>query len=97
MIKHIDRWFAWARQLELGVDRMEDVILVTGMHRTRSWTNVAFPGGEEGAQASFGARAGQDGGGVAISWQFSHEHNRGVVLNRGPEGVVCPCTAFSPQ
>lgn len=27
IIKHIDRWFAWARQLELGVDRMEDIIL----------------------------------------------------------------------
>jgi hypothetical protein len=95
LVKHIDRWFAWARQLEFGVDRMEDIILVTGTHRTRSWTNAAFPGGQKGAQASFGAKAGQRGGGVAINWQFSHEHNRGVVLNRGPEGVVCPCTAFA--
>lgn len=47
MMKHIDRWFAWAQELELEVDRMEDIILVTGTHRTRSYVNVAFPGGAE--------------------------------------------------
>ena len=47
IIKNIDRWFAWARQLELGVERMEDIILVTGTHRTRSWTNAAFPAARE--------------------------------------------------
>ncbi|KAH9053796.1 hypothetical protein EDB87DRAFT_158791 [Lactarius vividus] len=56
IIKHIDRWFAWAQNLGLDIDRMEDIVLVTGTHRTRSWTNVAFPGGQEYAQASFGAR-----------------------------------------
>ncbi|KAH8981555.1 hypothetical protein EDB86DRAFT_421952 [Lactarius hatsudake] len=45
MIRNIDRWFAWARQLGLGINCMEDIILVTGTHRTRTWTNVAFPGG----------------------------------------------------
>ncbi|KAH8991260.1 hypothetical protein EDB92DRAFT_1778594, partial [Lactarius akahatsu] len=44
IIRHIDRWLEWARQLGLGIGRMEDIILVTGTHRTRSWTNVAFPG-----------------------------------------------------
>ncbi|KAH9035128.1 hypothetical protein EDB83DRAFT_2415936 [Lactarius deliciosus] len=53
--KHIDCWFAWARHLGLGIDRMEDIILVTGTHRTRSWTNVAFPGGPEDGQVSLGA------------------------------------------
>ena len=86
IIRNIDRWFAWARQLELGVERMEDIILVTGTHRTRSWTNVAFPGGQRGAQALFGSVA--DHQGVSIQWQFLHEHNRGVVLNSGPNGEV---------
>ena len=89
-IKHIDRWFAWARQLELGVDRMEDIILVTGTHRARSCTNAAFPGGQKDAQASFGATVEHRGDIVAINWQFSHERNRGVVLNCGPSGEVCP-------
>jgi len=88
MIKHIDRWFAWARHwFGMEIDRMEDIILVTGTHRTRSYTNVAFPGGQEDAQASFGARVDHNG---AINWQFSHERSRGAALNRGPEGEDLP-------
>ena len=90
IIKHIDRWFAWARHLGLGVSRMEDIILVTGTHRTRSWTNVAFPGGQGDAQTSFGAQVSADNRGdmVVVNWQFSHHRNRGAVLNCGPEGQV---------
>ena len=89
MVKHIDWWFTWASQLELGVDRMEDIVLVTGTHRTRSCTNVAFPGGQEDAQVSFGAKVDRRGDVSAIDWQFSQECKRGVVLNRGPDGQVC--------
>jgi hypothetical protein len=85
MINHIDSWFAWARQLGLGVDRMEDIILVTGTHCTKSCTNVAFPGGQDDAQVSSGAKVYHSGD---IDWQFSHERNRGMVLNYGPEGKV---------
>ncbi|KAF8260322.1 hypothetical protein EI94DRAFT_1811875 [Lactarius quietus] len=87
LIKHIDCWFARARRLGLEIDRMEDIILVTGTHRTRSCTNVAFPGGQEDAQASFGARVDHNG---AINWQFSHERNRGAVLNCGHDGKDLP-------
>ncbi|KAI9456874.1 hypothetical protein BJY52DRAFT_536657 [Lactarius psammicola] len=90
IIKHIDRWFVWARQLGLEINRMEDIILVTGTHRTRSWTNVAFPGGQEDAQASFRAKVDHRGGIVALNWQFSSERNRGVVLNHGPDGTDLP-------
>jgi hypothetical protein len=72
---------------------MEDIILVTGTHCTRSCTNVAFPGGQDDAQVSFGAKVDRSGDGVAITWQFSHEQNRGVVLNDGPEGEVWPYVA----
>ena len=97
IIRNIDRWFAWARQLELGVERMEDIILVTGTHRTRSWTNAAFPGGQGGAQALFGSRTDHQGGVASIHWQFSHEHNRGVVLNCGPDGEVWTYTVCADQ
>ncbi|KAH8983986.1 hypothetical protein EDB86DRAFT_168552 [Lactarius hatsudake] len=90
IIKHIDCWFAWARNLGLEIDRMEDIILVTGTHRTRSWTNAAFPGGHEYAQATFGARVDRRDGVVTINWQFSDESSRGVVLNRGPDGENLP-------
>ncbi|KAH9048690.1 hypothetical protein EDB84DRAFT_1456023 [Lactarius hengduanensis] len=76
MIKHIDTWFA-------------DIILVTGTHRTRSYTNVAFPGGWEDAQASFRANLKVDHpDGITINWQLSHEHIRGAHLNPGPDGKV---------
>ena len=88
IVSHIDRWFAWARQLGLGVDRMEDIVLVTGAHCTRSCANVAFPGGQDDAQISFGAKVNHSDDGVSIDWQFSPEQNRGVVLNHGPEGKV---------
>ena len=67
---------------------MEDIILVTGTHCTRSCTYVAFPGGQDDAQVSFGAKVDQSGNTVAINWKFSHERNRGVVLNHGPDGEV---------
>ena len=88
IVRHIDRWFAWARQLELGVNRMEDIVLVTGAHRTRSSTNVAFPGGQGDAQVSFGAKVARLGDIVAVKWNFSHERNRGAVLNCGRSGEV---------
>jgi hypothetical protein len=88
MIKHIDSWFAWVRELGVGVGRMEDIILVTGTHRTRSWTNVAFPGGQEDAQVSFGPNVATRGDTVSIDWKISQECNRGALLNCGPIGEV---------
>ena len=93
MVKHIDRWFAFARQLELGIKQMEEIILVTGCDRTRSWTNVAFLGSRADSQASFGVQI-DDVEGSGIDWQFSPEQIRGVVLNQGPCGKVCKRRTF---
>ena len=64
---------------------MEEIILVTGCDLTRSWTNVAFLGGQVDAQVSFGIRAEN----TSINFQFSPENARGAVLCNGPEGTVC--------
>ena len=89
IVKNIDRCFAFARRLGLGVENMEEIILVTGCDRTRSWTNVAFLGGPVDAQASFGVKVvhGRD---TSVDIQFSprHEHVEGALLNQGPEGKV---------
>jgi len=90
IIKHIDSWFAWARRLGLGIKWMEDIVLVTGTHRTRSCTNVAFPGGQDDAQASFRVMVHHRGDTVTLNWQFSQERNRGAVLNCGPDGEDLP-------
>ena len=84
-MKHINTWFAFAQKLGLGIDQMEDIILVTGCDRTRSWTNVAFMGSQVDAQASFGVYVGGD---ASINFQFSPENARGAVLCQGPEGAV---------
>ena len=88
MVKHIDTWFAFARDLGL-VHQMEEIILVTGCDLTRSWTNVAFLGGAD-ARVSFGVRA-EEGPNTNINFQFSPEHAHGALLHHGPEGTVRLC------
>jgi hypothetical protein len=83
--KHIDVWFAFARDLGLGVTRMEDIVLVTGRDLARSWTNVAFSESQEGEQVSFGV---QVTGTSDVQWQVSLEDVRGAAVNNGPSGQV---------
>jgi len=83
--QHIDSWFTFAQSLGLGIKRMDEIILVTGCHRTRSWANVTFLEGQTHAQASFGVKV----NGVDINWQFSLGNAHGAVCNWGPEGNVC--------
>ena len=90
MVKHIDCWFAFARELGLGIDQMEEIILVTGCDRTRSWSNVAFFENEHNARATFAAKV-LYGPAISIEWQSSAENVQGAVLHRGPDGTVRWC------
>jgi hypothetical protein len=92
--KHIDRWFAFSQSLGLGIERMEDIVLVTGCHRTRSYANVAFSGSQDGAQVTFDVRVG--GSGAEIKWNVPREQIRCVVLNCGPSGDVRPYSPSQP-
>jgi hypothetical protein len=85
--KHIGSWFAFARGLGLGIEEMEEIILVTGCDRARSWTNVAFLGDQVDARVSFGVNV--EGPDTSINFQFLPENARGAVLRLGPEGTVC--------
>jgi hypothetical protein len=85
IIKHIDVWFAFARELGLGVTRMEDIILVTGRDLARSWINAVFSENEGGEQVSFGV---QVAGNSNVRWQISLQDIRGVAVNCGPSGQV---------
>jgi len=67
---------------------MEDIVLVTGYHRTRSYTNVIFSESQDGAQVSLGVRVG--GSGVNVEWRSFGEQIGGVLVNRGPSGPVRP-------
>ena len=86
IVKHISTWFAFVRKLGLGIEQMEEIILVTGCDRSKSWTNVAFLGGQADAQVTFGVSV--EGNNPSINFQFSPENARGGLLRHGPEGVV---------
>lgn len=89
MIKQIDCWFAFARQLGLGIEQMEDIVLVTGCHRTMSWANVVFLEGHTDAQASFGVEVVRDPA-IKVKWQFFPSRSRGAMCSWGPEGKNLP-------
>jgi hypothetical protein len=87
ILRHIDLWFAFAENLGLGINRMQDIILVTGYHCARSWINVAFSEGQGDAELSFEARP----SGVS-SVNIERRLVRGdVVLKPGPSGEVRLC------
>ena len=92
IVKHIDCWFAFARGLGLGIEKMEEIILVTGCDGTKSWTNVTSLGNdsEYDTQATFGVKVGH-GLAINIEWQPSPEHIQGAVLHQGPDGTVRRC------
>jgi hypothetical protein len=87
MVKHIDSWFAFARGLGLGLNRMEDIILVTGRHRAKSWINVAFTQRRPDAGVSFDIEVTSDSQ-VHLEQQYVH----GGALKLGPTGKVWLCT-----
>jgi hypothetical protein len=88
IVKHIDAWFAFARGLGFGIEQMEEIVLVTGRDRTKSWTNAAFLGWRQAdAQVSFGVRV-VEGSGDSIEWQVSPGQIGGAVLAQGPSGRV---------
>lgn len=86
---HIDSWFACTRRRGLGVEKMEDIILVTGRHRTRSWTNIAFHESLADAQVSFSVQVTNVGASSGVNWQVERRNIRGAMLSQGPSGVVC--------
>jgi hypothetical protein len=80
IIKHIDRWFAWARQLGLGLTGWRISSWSLGLIAQDLGLMLLFPGGQGDAQTSFGAKVDHPGDIVAINWQFSHElQSRGDV------------------
>ena len=86
IVDHIGSWFTFARKLGLGIEEMEEIILVTGCDRTRSWTNITFLGGQADAKVSFGVKV--EGPDSKINFQLSPELVRGAVISQGPEGTV---------
>ena len=89
IVRHIDSWFAFARGLGIGIEQMEDIVLVTGLHLTRSWANVAFLEGDTSGRATLGVKVDNDSDHeVSITWNCPPGSARGGVRSWGPEGKV---------
>ena len=87
MLKHIEDLFTFAQGLRLGIERMEEIVLVTGCDLTRSSTNVAFY--EHYAQVSLGVKVYHDvSNNVSINWRTLPESGQGAFIHRGPSGTV---------
>ena len=84
IVKNIDHWFAFAENLGLGINRMQDIILVTGRHCARSWVNAAFSEGQGGSEISFGVRV----SGVSNINIEQRQVRGGARLKLGPNGEV---------
>jgi hypothetical protein len=67
---------------------MDEIILVTGCDRTRSWTNIAFLGGQVNAKGSYRVKTIEDIDNSIQKIQFSSGHVAGGVLGHGPQGSV---------
>jgi hypothetical protein len=97
MLEHIDSWFSFARGLGLGIDHMEEIILVTGCHHTRTWANIVFLENQTRAETSFGFKATQARGreandqSINLKWEFPLGSAQGAVCSQGPEGNLNVC------
>ena len=83
---HINTWFAFTRKLQLGIAK-EDIILVTGFHRTRSWFNVTFNELKGIGEFSLGFEISGPVG-ADVQWQILTPPTPVGVYNQGPSGVV---------
>jgi hypothetical protein len=88
IIKNIDGCYKVAEDLGCGVNRMEDIILVTGRHLARSWVSAAFSSSCRGGEVSFRIRLSGDSGVHLVERDVS-----GGELKLGPTGEV----SFEPE
>jgi hypothetical protein len=88
MIRHIDCWLAFAQGLGMGIEQMEDIMLVTGCHRSRFWASVTFLEGKAESKATFKIKVEHSTAvGASVKYHFSPRDVRGSMCSWGPEEV----------
>ena len=79
---HIVSWFTWAQKNELGVDRMEDLILVTGCTLVTSWAVAVFMDNNQDSEAEISLASNiLSNGGTDFIWS----NIRGPVVCRNSQ------------
>jgi hypothetical protein len=75
-------WFSWSQKIGLSVERMEDLILVTGCTLVTSWAAVGFLGRTGTAEVSL--------------IQMPDRSERSFECNKIRGDVVQHCSGFDP-
>jgi hypothetical protein len=96
---NVNNWFRWSKEMDLSVEQMEDLILVTGCTLVTSWAAAVFGGHRDMPVDSYPmaisleAENSNDGGA-----QFFWRNNRGNVEyhNNRFDPVRFPGYVFSP-
>jgi len=80
---NIDSWFTFTRDLGLEVEMVEDIILVTGCHRARSWFNIVFSEVQADAKLSLGVKV---AGALStnVDWQDPKDTIQGARFSHRP-------------
>jgi hypothetical protein len=65
---HVDSWFTWTQNNQLGVERIEELILVSGCTLATSWAVVAFVDNTMEAEISLMSTTLGGNGGASFIW-----------------------------
>jgi len=79
---HVDRWFTWAQRIQLGVEQIENLILVSGCTLVTSWAAAVCVDNASEAEISLETRTFSDVGASFfwsnmqgyVSYNSSHFH-----------------------
>jgi len=63
-------WFTWAQNNKLGVERLEDLILVSGLTLVTSWAAAVFMDNNMEAEITLTSRTRSDGGASFVGERF---------------------------
>jgi hypothetical protein len=80
--KHCESWFGFASSKGLDVDRMEDIVLITGCDRAQPWFLAAFT--ESDTSVDISADFSLLGGVVsapALKWKFAQKQGKSIPYN----------------
>jgi hypothetical protein len=92
---HVVSWFAWAQKNQQGVERMEDLIIVSGCTLVSSWAAAAFVYNTMEAKISLARRSRSDGGECFIWANIRgavEYHDSNIEPVRSPGIVYSACT-----
>jgi hypothetical protein len=70
---YVDSWFTWAQKNRLGVERVEDLILVSGCTLVTSWAAAAFVDDTMDAEIALAGRT-LNNGGASFVWSNIQGH-----------------------